>query len=84
VPQTKVKTKPHLLRHRDGSLWAKGLMAGEKCHGYWEWYRKDGSRMRSGHFDHGTQTGEWITYDRSGKVHKVTQFNPKTKIAKKR
>ena len=54
------------------------------CHddspeGYWEWFRLDGTRMRSGYFDHGTQVGEWITYDRRGEVHKVTMMRaPKT------
>ncbi len=33
--------------------------------------------MRSGYFTNGKQTGEWITYDRNGKVVKVTNFNSK-------
>ena len=40
--------------------------------GYWEWFRKDGSRMRSGYFENGKPVGEWITYDKDGKVYKVT------------
>ncbi len=43
-------------------------------HGYWEWYRTDGSLMRSGNFNQGTQIGEWTTYDRTGRVVKVTQL----------
>jgi antitoxin component YwqK of YwqJK toxin-antitoxin module len=42
--------------------------------GYWEWFRKDGTIMRSGSFLAGKQVGEWITYDREGKVHKVTKM----------
>ena len=42
--------------------------------GYWEWFRKDGTRMRSGHFVNGEQVGEWTTYDKAGKVYKVTHF----------
>jgi antitoxin component YwqK of YwqJK toxin-antitoxin module len=42
--------------------------------GYWEWFRKDGSRMRTGHFAKGKQVGEWITYDKKGKPKKVTQM----------
>ena len=42
--------------------------------GYWEWFRKGGTRMRSGHFENGKQTGEWITYDSAGKVYKVTRM----------
>jgi antitoxin component YwqK of YwqJK toxin-antitoxin module len=45
--------------------------------GYWEWFRKDGSRMRSGYFEGGEQVGEWTTYDKSGKVVKVTTMKPK-------
>jgi antitoxin component YwqK of YwqJK toxin-antitoxin module len=65
--------------HRDGSIWAKGKMLGKKMHGYWEWFRKDGVIMRSGSFDKGVQTGEWITYDKKGKVYKVTQVKPRVK-----
>jgi len=28
--------------------------------------------MRSGTFEDGRQVGQWITYDRQGKVYKVT------------
>lgn len=44
-------------------------------HGYWEWFRKDGSKSRSGHFDTGKQVGEWITYDRNGQPVKTTSFD---------
>lgn len=43
-------------------------------HGPWQFFRKDGSLMRSGSFDRDVQVGEWTTYDRSGIVVKVTQF----------
>jgi antitoxin component YwqK of YwqJK toxin-antitoxin module len=43
-------------------------------HGEWEFFRKDGSRMRSGLLDRGEQIGVWRTYDRSGKVVKETRF----------
>jgi antitoxin component YwqK of YwqJK toxin-antitoxin module len=51
-------------------------LAGKVMVGYWEWFRKDGSRMRSGSFEKGVQVGKWTTYDRKGKVYKVTQMNP--------
>jgi hypothetical protein len=35
--------------------------------------------MRSDHFDHGEQVGEWITYDKNGEVYKVTEIKPKKK-----
>ncbi len=60
--------------HNDGTLWAKGQMLGGEPHGYFEWYRKDGVIMRSGYFDKGKQIGEWTTYDKKGKVYKVTKM----------
>jgi hypothetical protein len=39
--------------------------------GYWEWFRKDGVRMRSGYYDRSQQVGEWTTYDRTGAVYKI-------------
>lgn len=33
--------------------------------------------MRSGSFNKGKQTGKWTTYDRKGKVVKVTEFGKK-------
>ena len=46
--------------------------------GYWEWFRKDGTMMRSGHFEDGKQAGEWTTYDQEGQVYKVTKMKSKT------
>jgi antitoxin component YwqK of YwqJK toxin-antitoxin module len=71
------KTRPHVQKHRDGSLWAKGQTLGGLATGRWQWFRKDGSRLRSGHFEQGQQVGEWITYDRKGEVYKVTQIKAK-------
>jgi antitoxin component YwqK of YwqJK toxin-antitoxin module len=71
--------KKHIIYHKDGSVWARGQKDNEILVGYWEWFRKDGTRMRSGHFENGEQTGEWITYDKHGKVYKVTNFKPKKK-----
>lgn len=47
-------------------------MVERKCDGYWEWFRKDGSKMRSGYFKADKQVGEWITYDKKGEVYKKT------------
>lgn len=71
--------KKNVMYHNDGSIWAKGKMAGGKYEGYWEWFRKDGTRMRSGHFLKGKQAGEWTTYDKAGKVYKVTNIKNKIK-----
>jgi antitoxin component YwqK of YwqJK toxin-antitoxin module len=64
--------KQHIQYHKDGSIWAKGDMVDGECDGYWEWFRKDGTKMRSGYFHMGKQTGEWITYDKKGNIYKTT------------
>lgn len=69
--------KQHMEYHKDGSVWAKGEMVDSVPDGYWEWFRKDGTKMRSGYFQEGKQAGEWITYDKKGKVYKVTSFDKK-------
>ena len=68
------KVTKHIERHKDGSVWAKGIMVDGVCDGYWEWYRLDGTKMRSGYFEIGKQVGEWITYDKKGKVFKITSM----------
>lgn len=72
--------KKHIHYHKDGSIWATGAMKNNKMHGYWEWFRKDGTKMRSGNFDKGIQVGEWITYDKEGQCHKITSFSAKQNI----
>jgi antitoxin component YwqK of YwqJK toxin-antitoxin module len=47
-------------------------MKNGKMHGYWVWFRKDGTKMRSGHLDRGKQVGEWTTYDKKGQPFKTT------------
>ena len=61
-----------IVKHKGGSLWAKGDMVKGVCEGYWEWFRKDGSKMRSGYFKSGKQIGKWTTYNNKGQVYKVT------------
>ena len=65
---------PYDALHKDVSLRGRGQMLDDEMHGYWEWFRLNGTIMRSGHFDRGRQTGLWTTYDRSGAPHKETQF----------
>jgi len=69
-----VKPVPFEKLHKDGSLWARGQTLDDLPTGYWEWFRKDGTKLRSGHFDKGEQVGEWTTYDSAGRVYKVTQM----------
>jgi antitoxin component YwqK of YwqJK toxin-antitoxin module len=74
MPQKKAAASSVINYHKDGSIWSKGKMAGDQPDGYWEWFRKDGVIMRSGYFDKGKQTGEWTSYDKMGKVYKVTKI----------
>jgi hypothetical protein len=67
----------HTVCHKDGSLWAKGRKLDGEMHGYWEFFRRNGTRLRSGHFDRGVQVGEWTTYDAQGAVYKVTKMRPR-------
>jgi hypothetical protein len=77
--KTTSSAKEHIEYHKDGSVWARGQMANGVHVGYWEWFRLDGTRMRSGHFENGEPAGEWTTYDKQGKVYKVTKRKPVTR-----
>lgn len=37
-------------RHKGGTLMAKGQTLDGVASGYWEWFRIDGTKLRSGHF----------------------------------
>jgi antitoxin component YwqK of YwqJK toxin-antitoxin module len=69
-------TKPieRIDLHKDGSVKAKGCIIDGVLTGYWEWFRKDGTKTRSRYFENGEQAGEWTTYDAAGKVVKVTRM----------
>ena len=69
--------KKYTRYHKDGTIWAKGSTLNGVEEGYFEWYRKDGTKMRSGYFKQGKQVGEWTTYDKAGKIVKVTKIKTK-------
>jgi antitoxin component YwqK of YwqJK toxin-antitoxin module len=71
------RPKEHVQLHKDGSIWAKGQTLDGQPTGYWEWFRIDGTLMRSGFFEEGAQVGNWTTYDKVGKVYKVTKMKLK-------
>jgi antitoxin component YwqK of YwqJK toxin-antitoxin module len=73
MPITNDNSPEHIDRYSDGSVKARGPVVDGQMEGYWEWFRRDGSKLRSGQFDKGRPVGEWITYDRQGQVYKVTQ-----------
>ncbi len=66
------KTIKHVERHKDGTVLAKGNKVNGVLDGYWDWFRKDGSKMRSGYFKKGQQVGEWMIYDKKGKAYRTT------------
>jgi len=68
----------YLQYHKDGSLWTKGQTIAGVPTGYWEWYRTNGTKMRSGYFENGEEIGEWTTYDEAGKAYKVTMMKRKS------
>ncbi|CAB4559821.1 unannotated protein [freshwater metagenome] len=60
--------------YQNGNPRYKGKFKNSKMHGYWEFFRKDGTLMRSGSFDSGKQIGTWTTYDQAGHPYKETEF----------
>lgn len=80
MAKSKQRPRKFTKYHNDGTVWAKGQTSNDIPVGTWEWFRKDGTKMRSGSFDEeGNQIGEWTTYDRAGAVVKVTDMNRKRK-----
>lgn len=67
-------TGPARAYYDTGVLASKGAYKAGKMHGAWEFFRKDGSVMRSGRFNLGEQTGTWRTYDKNGRLVKETTF----------
>jgi antitoxin component YwqK of YwqJK toxin-antitoxin module len=58
----------------DGGVRYRGFQLDGEMHAEWEFFRKDGTLMRSGSFDRGKQVGTWKTFDRTGRVVKETDF----------
>lgn len=71
------RKEKYVKLHADGTVWAKGTTVNGLPDGYFEWFRKDGTKLRSGYFKDGEQTGEWITYDATGRPFKVTDLTGK-------
>ena len=58
----------------NGFLKHRGRIKNGEMYGAWEFFRRDGSPLRSGRFDRGDQVGLWTTFDRAGAPHRVTDF----------
>jgi antitoxin component YwqK of YwqJK toxin-antitoxin module len=65
---------PEIAHYADGGVKLKGFRLDGEFHGAWEWYRADGTVMRTGQFDRGRQVGVWRTFERSGRLVKETRF----------
>ena len=55
----------YLSLYDNGYLKSKGKYRDGKMHGPWEFFRRDGSLMRSGRLEADQPVGEWITFPRS-------------------
>jgi antitoxin component YwqK of YwqJK toxin-antitoxin module len=69
------KPIPAIDHYDNGTVRFRGANLEGKMHGPWKFFRRDGSLMRSGSFDRGTQVGLWRTYSRTGSVVKETHFS---------
>jgi antitoxin component YwqK of YwqJK toxin-antitoxin module len=79
----KGKAIPATDHYDNGSVRFRGANLEGKMHGPWEFFRRDGTLMRSGSFDRGKQVGIWRTHDRSGKVLKETNFSKEESRARR-
>jgi antitoxin component YwqK of YwqJK toxin-antitoxin module len=65
---------PTVVYYENGVVKMKGSHLDGEMHGDWEWYRTDGSVMRTGSLVRGKQVGPWRTFARSGQLVKETDF----------
>jgi len=68
------KPEPFIEHYGNGKVKMTGFHLAGVMHGDWEWFRLDGSLMRTGAFDHRRQVGLWRTFDRAGRTVKETDF----------
>jgi antitoxin component YwqK of YwqJK toxin-antitoxin module len=65
---------PDIAHYGTCALQSRGFTLDSEMHGAWEFFRKDGSVMRTGEFDRGRQVGVWRTFDRTGRLVKETDL----------
>jgi antitoxin component YwqK of YwqJK toxin-antitoxin module len=65
---------PAIDHYPNGNVRFAGHNLGGAMHGDWQFFRADGSLMRSGRFERGEQVGRWRTFDRQGRLVKETDF----------
>ena len=59
---------PYEERYSSGVVKMTGFHLDGEMQGAWEWYRTDGTLMRTGAFDRGKQVGLWRTFERTGRM----------------
>lgn len=65
---------PEVVYYDNGNVKQRGGYLDGEMHGPWEFFRRDGSTLRSGIFDRGRQVGTWRSYDRESIVTRETEF----------
>lgn len=65
---------PEIAHYANGRVKSTGFTLEGELHGAWQWYRLDGTLMRTGEFDRGRQVGVWRTFERSVRLAKETGF----------
>ena len=69
-----IEAVPAEEHYGNGNAKFRGFYLDGAMHGAWEFFRSDGSLMRTGAFDRGSQLGVWRTFDRTGRVVKETDY----------
>ncbi len=66
--------EPEVVYYDNGNVKHRGGYLDGEMHGTWEFFRRDGSMMRTGAFHRGKQVGIWRSYDRESIVTGETDF----------
>ena len=65
---------PAVNDYPNGQARFHGQYLDGEMHGDWEFFRTDGTVMRSGTFDRGRQVGVWRTFARDGRLVSEKDF----------
>jgi hypothetical protein len=68
------KPESHIEHYDNGTVKMTGFHLDGEMHGTWEFFRLDGTLMRTGAFARGRQFGPSRTFDRAGRMVKETDF----------
>ena len=69
------RPEPAIVYYANGNVRFRGAYLDDQMHGPWEFFRTDGSVLRSGTFERGKQVGVWRTFDRVGNVVRETDLS---------